>query len=154
LSLQSRVTVVRPYHSRIRDKVFRRLEQAGLDMDQATIIASESSDDEVLRALGDERPQPDVLLIPFNAVRARDGDTSHGLELALRIDHELPQLTAPILMPLSTTASAAAELIFAAGIDGTPLPEELKRRILLLREDELHGLALVTSIRQHVSGER
>ena len=142
------VTVVRPYREGLRGRVFSVLSDAGLDMVGAEIIESETSDSEVLARL---RGCPaDVLLIPFHAHRSAKGHELNGLDLCERIEKELPELRkTPILMPASGAALPGIWLRFSA-MTRQPVSDPLKKRILLIEEEQLAQPEIVSQIVQHL----
>lgn len=139
-----RVIAVRPYGERIRNRVFDCLREANLSLDEDDVIAEGTSDDDVLAFLR-ERPGA-VLLVPFHAHHAPDGDELTGLDLVLRISRELPAFRrSPVLMPISIYAAAVAWLRLAR-LDG-----EVRTRILPLQESDLGDSELPSRIREHIA---
>jgi hypothetical protein len=142
-----RLVVVRPYPARIRSRVLRVLEEAGLRAASEDVLPAATPDDEVLHAL---RPAPGlVLLIPFHAHRDREGGSVNGLDLIRRIREEVPALErTPIVCPISDVGLAAAGLML------TRLDEALFARVLFLYEDELDDDGIERVVRAFLQDRR
>lgn len=146
----TRVSVVRPYGRQIRERVFAVLERAGLSPHEEDVIPKGTEDQEVVERL--RRQKPEVLLIPFHAHRAGNGETLNGLDLVERLNKDLPDLAnVPILMPASVAALPAAHLRLSP-LAPRPLSDHVRHRILVIDESKLDAPELVDVIRQHVFG--
>ena len=118
---------VRPYGERLRPRVFRLLEELGLDVRTPEGAGSEASNEDVVALLREERA--DVLLVPFHVVRTPDGGRTTGLDLVALLRQRLPWTgRVPVVMPVSLFAAAAFEKVWSDAPVGDVFP---------LKEDDL-----------------
>lgn len=141
---ERRVYVVRPYDSRIRDRIFPALSRLDLTIRPDDVIPPKTPDADVLRWLR-ARPAPEALLVPFHAHRDVDGELVHGLEVIRQIREELPGFARiPIFAPISNLGLAAANLMLARY-------EGQMDQVLFLYVDDLSDAELARAIRAHWS---
>ncbi|MDF1562172.1 MAG: hypothetical protein P1V51_03965 [Deltaproteobacteria bacterium] len=144
------VLPVRPYENRIRERVFKVLQEAGLTVAVKKAIPPGLSDAEVVERLRYQHPA--VLLIPYHAQTDAEGNSSNGLELAQRIEEQLPRLErVPILMPVSATAIQGVRGMLGFRTRRGPVSVALQRRVLLIDEAELGDPTLPERIRRHAA---
>jgi len=144
--------VLRPYGPRIREPIFTALRELEFEPDADAIIDERVSDDEICEQLTAVRPN--VLLCPFNAVRLRDGSTTNGLRLLLRLMRD-PRLThlhsVPVLMPVSMFSAVVFRLEWRRGIAEGVISSELRARTLILEEQKQQPTAVIARrIRAHL----
>lgn len=143
-----RAVAVRPYGAHIRTRVFALLERAGVTVAERDVIPKGTSDDDVIQALRTRRAR--VLLVPFHAHRDEQGRNVNGIDIVLRIVSELPNFDrVPIIMPISASASAAANLRLEAE-DSVAIPKSVRDRILVIDEADLDRPELLARLASHL----
>lgn len=90
---------VRPYPTRIRERVFRFLAQLGYQPGDGMILPPGTSNREAARWV--ERTPLDLLLLPFHLHRANDGTPLDGLAVAKMLPPGFEDRGTPILMPVT-----------------------------------------------------
>jgi hypothetical protein len=145
--------VVRPYDSRIRERVFGHFQRAEISQDTGIRIPPGTSDEEAIERLRVVKGQ--ILLIPFHGHRDDSGTFVNGLVFAKALEKELPALNqAVIIMPVSRFVAGGARLLWEMGDSGVPFSPALKARILLIFEEELDDKNLHHRIRHHIETVR
>jgi hypothetical protein len=115
-----------------------------LEVDEDDILPTESSDVQVIHFLGQHFPH--VVLLPFHAQRAQDGEMMDGLSTLRKIEKSLPRyVKIPIVMPVSNMGLAAVNLML------TRKPKLSDARILLIREVDLPEMKTVPLLRDHIA---
>lgn len=143
-----RAVAIRPYGPHIRARVFALLERAGVTVAERDVIPKGTSDDDVIRALRTRRAR--VLLVPFHAHRDDAGRSVNGIDIVLRVVSELPNFErVPIVMPVSSSASAAANLRLRAEDEGA-IPKSVRDRIFVIDETDLDHPELLTRLADHL----
>lgn len=141
---QFRVFVVRPYHDRIKQKIFTAIQAAGGQIPDGWVASDDATDAEIVASLA--RIVPDVLLAPFHSRTDKNGTLVNGLRtLGVLIDNYPWAGTVPVLMPLSAFGGGGytIELPKFEGRYG-------RRKILVLDEEVMNEPGLERLIAAHV----
>ena len=142
---EARVTVVRPYGSRIRSQVFPLFERAGLTIDPEDVVPPRTADDDAIRMVRASANR--VLLVPFHGHRDASGDRVDGLAFLRRLHAASTGFRWKVVMPVSSFARAGVTLSIGRGT----VPEELLSQILFLYDDELDDPGQAQRIERHVA---
>ncbi len=106
--MRYKAIAVRPYPNPLRARVLSVLSAAGIEVEIPLELEGAATNDEVVAYLRGRGP--DVLLVPYHALRDRLDERTSGLDLVVRIRTELPELRdVPVVMPLSVFGQVAFE---------------------------------------------
>jgi len=121
--------VVRPHGERVRERVLSLLGRAGIRTLGAEVLPAGTPDGRALAAIRARAPL--ALLIPLHAHRTAEGELVNGIQLAERIDSELPAVASvPIFMPASAFGMSTLELAMARDQDAGGPSDALRRRLI------------------------
>jgi hypothetical protein len=136
---------VRPYHERIRERVFLALQRAGCAISLSDVIRAGTSDDEaVTRVLASSHR---VLLVPFHAHKDAQGRPVDGVQFVTKLAARAKAWRWRVLMPVSPYAAPAVSMAMSAAAPGSPLA---RGEVLFMPEAELDDPELPAKIRKHV----
>ena len=140
---ERRVTVVRPYGTTIRRRVFGLLQRLGCSIAEEDIIPPHTSDDEAMKSIlaGKNR----VLLIPFHGHRDGEGQRVDGLVLVRRLRQQHRGFPWRVVMPVSAFGKAALTLALENEADPS-----FGGKVLYLEMDELEDPRTLTKLRAHL----
>lgn len=94
------ICVVRPYDAVFRVKVFAALETIGAQFDEKNILEKGTIDSDVIRHLS--AINPDVLLMPFHAHEANNGEMVDGVNTLRLLSEQLEYYRkVPVIMPVA-----------------------------------------------------
>ena len=142
-----RAVAIRPYGVHIRTRVFALLERAGVTVAERDVIPKGTSDDDVIQALRTRRAR--VLLAPFHAHRDDQGRNVNGIDIVLRVVSELPNFERVPIMPVSSSASAAANLRLEAE-GSAAIPKSVRDRLFVIDEADLDEPKLLAHLTSHL----
>ena len=143
-----RAVDIRPYGAHIQTRVLALLERAGVMVAERDVIPKGTSDDDVIQALRTRRAR--VLLAPFHAHRDDQGRNVNGIDIVLRVANELPSFErVPIIMPVSSSASAAAKIRLEAEGSGA-IPKSVRDRLFVIDEADLDHPKLLSQLTSHL----
>lgn len=106
--MRYKAIAVRPYPNPLRARVVDLLAQAGVTVDVSPELEGAVTNNEVVARLKGRRP--DVLLVPFHALRDKQDERTTGLEVVSRLRSEVPELRETlVVMPVSVFGHLAFE---------------------------------------------
>jgi len=129
---------VRPYPNPLRARVFALLSEAGVEVEVPPELEGAATNDEVIAHLRGRRP--DLLLVPYHALRDRQAERTSGLELLLRLRAELPELRrVPVVMPVSIYGRLAFDAMWR---------QQAPEAVFPMLEGDIEDSAFVVTLRQ------
>ena len=142
--LMRNVTVVRPYGPTIRGKVFPLFANAGLTIRPTDVIPPKTTDEEAVRLVC--ASDNVVLLVPYHGHRDADGKQVDGLAFVRALYASSTRFRWKIIMPVSAFARASVTLSFGVN----KVPDDPRRHVLLVHDDELEEQGITQRIIRHV----
>lgn len=134
--MRYKAIAVRPYPEPLRSRVFALLSRLGVDVEVPPELEGAATNDDVIARLRGRRP--DVLLVPYHALRDRQDERTSGLDLVSRLRDEVRELRGiPVVMPVSVYGRLAFDAAWR---------ERQPDAVLPVFEEDLEGDALVASL--------